>query len=247
MRHVRFAVAVLVLFTASSTRAAWVDTFAGGTPQQTWVYAAQPDGSNFTASYFSDGVRLESTAAITGQPGGGAAAVFGVVNKVFDSSVSVRAVVNPDGEDDLWLNVGLLAHLNPVLGNGYSLTIKYDEDTHSADISKITGGTTIVGLESEAIPGFSTTATYILELDVVGTHLTGRVYDTDENLLLTLSAIDPNPYTSGVAGILAQRDFGDPTLLGVFGMVSAVPEPGSLLLVVLGALALALRRRRRHG
>ncbi len=244
MRHLRFVPAVLVLLAASSTHAAWFDTFAGGTPQQSWVYAAQPGGFSYSQSYFSDGVRLESTTAVGS---GGAAAVFGLVNQAFDSSVSVRAVVNPDGEDDLWLNVGILAHMDPVLRNGYSLTIKYDEATHTADISKITGGTTIVGLVHEGIPGFSPTATYILELDVVGTHLTGRVYDTDENLLLTLSAVDASPYTSGVAGILAQRDPADPTLLGVFGMVSAVPEPTSLLLVALGALALVPRRRRRHG
>ena len=177
---------------------------------------------------------------------GGAAAVFGVVNEVFDSPIRVRAVVNPNNADDLWLNVGILAHMNPVSGDGYSLTIKYNEVSHSVDISKVAGGE-VDGLVHEGIPGFSPTATYILELDVVGTYLTGRVYDTADNLLLTLSAVDDTPYTSGVAGILAQRDETDPTLLGVFGMVSAVPEPSSLLLVALGVLALALRRRRRHG
>jgi hypothetical protein len=244
MRHLRFAVAVLVLLAASSAHAIWIDTFAGGTPQQSWTYAALPDGFQFAESYFSDGVQLESNIPVTS---GGAAAVFGVVNEMFDSPVRVRAVVNPDGEDDLWLNVGVLAHMNPLLGNAYSLTIKYDEGSHSADISKVTGGTTIVGLDSDGIPSFSTTDTYILELDVVGAHLTGRVYDTADNLLLTLSATDNDPYTSGVAGILAQRDETDPTLLGVFGMVSAVPEPSSLLLLVLGVLALVPRRRRRHG
>lgn len=242
MRHLRFATAVLVLFAASSTHAAWIDTFAGGTAQQSWVYAGLPDASSFTSSYFSDGVQLESNIPVTI---GGAAAVFGVVNEVFDSNVRVRAVVNPDNASGLGQNVGVLAHLNPVTANGYSFTIRYEDGKHSADISRITNGN-VAELGTTGIPNFSTTATYILELDVVGTHLTGRVYDTDEDLLLTLSAIDATPYTSGVAGIAAQRDPADSTLLGVFGMVSAVPEPASLLLLVLGVLALTPRRRHRH-
>ena len=231
---------VLLFVTSPVAHAMWVDTFAGGAPQQTWVYAALPDGFSYTQSYFSDGVQMESTSPV----GTGAVAVFGVVPDMFDSNVRVRAVVNPNNVSNLSRNLGVLAHMNPVTGDGYSFTIKYDDEDPTIDISKIEGAADD-NLGHADVPGFSMTESYILELDVIGTHLTGRIYDSSENLLTTISAIDNDPYTSGYAGIATQRELTDSTLLGMFGMVSAIPEPSSFLLVVLAVLAWSLHRRNR--
>jgi hypothetical protein len=49
-----------------------------------------------------------------------------------------------------------------------------------------------------------------------------------------------------LAGIVAQRELDDPTLLGTFGMISVIPEPSSLLLAALGIVGLVKGRRMRR-
>ncbi|MHB0955528.1 MAG: PEP-CTERM sorting domain-containing protein [Pirellulaceae bacterium] len=240
MRHVRLVFALLLIVFSSAANANWIDTFPGGVPQENWTFASLPDGSSFTQSYFDGGLQLNSTTAVGG---GGAAAVFGWVNETFSLGVRVRAVVNPNGEA-LSRNIGVLAQLDLGTLNGYALTI----DADSIDLSKITGGSA-TNIETGAIQNFSTTASYIVELDAFGSQITGRVYDGNDSLLEVVSAIDSSPYTSGFAGIVAQREVGDSTLLGTFGTISAVPEPSSLLLASLGLLSaiglMHFQRRRR--
>jgi energy-converting hydrogenase Eha subunit B len=104
------------------------------------------------------------------------------------------------------------------------------------------------GLESGSITGFSRTASYDLQLTVFNGNLVGQVFNSSGSLITSIQAADTAAYTSGFAGIVASREVGDPTLLGTFGSVTAVPEPSSLLAVlsVVGTFAINARYRRKR-
>jgi len=67
-------------------------------------------------------------------------------------------------------------------------------------------------LQSITIADFNPTASYTVELKVVGNLLRGRVLDDNNNLLHSLAATDATPFTSGFAGVVVQRDPSDAVL-----------------------------------
>jgi hypothetical protein len=140
----------------------------------------------------------------------------------------------------------VLAHLNPGTLTGYAFTIDYQEG--NIDLTRINAGGATQALISGSITGFSNTTSYDLQLTVSNGNLVGQVFNSSGSLLTSIQAADTT-YSSGFAGIVASRDVTDPTLLGTFGRVTAVPEPSSLLAVlsVVGAFAVANRYRRNRG
>jgi hypothetical protein len=243
-----FAIATLFLG-ISTTNADWVDNFAGGTAEQGWMFGSLPEDSSFTSSFSagSDGhLLLADSSFVTGNASGGALAVFGFVPQTFsEPGILVRGVLNPTTES-LTGNVGVLAYLNPLTTSTYGLTIGYG-GSGDLDLTKTIGGET-TPLQSITIADFDATASYTVELKVVGDSLRGRVFDDNNVLLHSLFATDATPFTSGFAGVVVQRGVTDPTLRGTFGSVSAtaVPEPASLaILSAMGMIPCIKRYRKR--
>jgi len=233
----RSLLAIATLFLGfSTTNADWVDNFGGGTAEQAWTFGSLPGGSSFTSSFNSGSGGHLLINSPTGVGSGGAAAVFGFVSQAFsDPGVVVRGVLNPT-QESLMRNVGVLAYLNPATTSTYGLTIGYG-GSGDLDLTKTIGGETNT-LQSITIADFDPTASYTVELKVVGNSLRGRVFDDNDTLLHSLFATDDTPFTSGFAGVVVQRGLADATLRGTFGSMSAtaVPEPASF--VILGAVAM---------
>jgi hypothetical protein len=239
----KYVIALLTLgFCSVAANADWIDEFTGGTPQQVWTFGGLPN-NNFTPSYSASNngyLQLSSSVGV----GDGPAAIFGfVATESFSPQVSVRTSLNPNGSALLTRDIGVLAHLNPGTLTGYAFTIDYQAG--NIDLTRINAGGATQGLSSGSITGFSNTTSYDLQLTVSNGNLVGQVFNSSGSLLTSIQAADTT-YSSGFAGIVASRDVTDPTLLGTFGRVTAVPEPGSLLTVlsVVGAFALANRYRR---
>ena len=241
----KYVIALLTLgFCSVAANADWIDEFTGGTPQQVWTFGGLPN-NNFTPSYSASNngyLQLSSSVGV----GDGPAAIFGfVATESFSPQVSVRTSLNPNGSALLTRDIGVLAHLNPAALTGYAFTIDYQGVNGNIDLTRINAGGTTQLLSSGSISGFSNTTSYDLQLTVSNGNLVGQVFNSSGSLLTSIQAAD-TAYSSGFAGIIANRDGGDPTLLGTFGSVTAVPEPGSLLAVlsVVGAFAVANRYRR---
>ena len=241
----KYVIALLTLgFCSVAANADWIDEFTGGTPQQVWTFGGLPN-NNFTPSYSASNngyLQLSSSVAV----GAGPAAIFGfVATESFSPQVSVRTSLNPNGSALLTRDIGVLAHLNPAALTGYAFTIDYQGVNGNIDLTRINAGGTTQLLSSGSISGFSNTTSYDLQLTVSNGNLVGQVFNSSGSLLTSIQAADTT-YSSGFAGVVASRDGTDPTLLGTFGRVTAVPEPGSLLTVlsVVGAFALANRYRR---
>ena len=247
------AVACLfLLISAGSIRAEWIETWTGPTnPDQSWNFLGLSNAptSGFTNGIVSPGVyQLAVAGPVGAAPTGGAAAVAGWVTDPFSDATGglrVRAVINPNNVTQSE-NIGVLAYLDPATLNGYALTMNFTPGT--LDISIFTGGNE-TDLANNNIPGtFPSTNTFTLEFLLNGGTLTGRVYDSLSNPpLLEVSATDAT-YSSGLAGILAQRAQTTATLNGTFGTVTAVvPEPSAGVLAAAGVAGIGclLMRRRR--
>lgn len=230
-----------------TAQADWIDEFSGGLPQQAWTFGSVPDGSGYSPPSYSAAnngyMELRSDLAVGS---GGAASVAALVaGETFSSNVTVRASLNPNGVI-LSQDIGVLANFDIATRTGYSFTLNYDNGI--LDISRVLPQGFPQTLITRSIgTGFSQTASYDLQLSISNGSLVGEAFDSAGSLLATLNATDFN-HSSGVAGVVASRDVSDPTLLGTFGRVSAVPEPSSLLAVLsaLGAGALAKWKRRRE-
>jgi hypothetical protein len=252
MRVTSFAFAFIAVFVSFVTSGLVGEAHGQGFVQQ-WTTTSQPDwtlgtvptGSSATAAITAGSpglLTLESTTGVS--VGGAAAAVY------FNSAVSftasgtrVQAVINPNAISTTNRNVGILAYLDPVGLNGYGLTIDYDNG--DLDLSRLTTGVASQ-IGSGVIPSFSATTTYEISLVISNSLLTATA-SSGGSSLLDFSASD-STYTTGFAGVIVNRDVGDPTLRGSFGTVTAaVPEPSTMALASMGlvAVAAAARSRRR--
>jgi len=243
----KYVIALLTLgFCSVVANADWIDEFTGGTPQQVWTFGGLTTAgpTNITPSYSANNNGYLQLGSSVGVGDGGPVAIFGfVATESFSPQVSVRTSLNPNGSSLLTRDIGVLAHLNPGTLTGYAFTIDYQAG--NIDLTRINAGGATQGLSTGSISGFSNTTSYDLQLTVSNGNLVGQVFNSSGSLLTSIQAADTT-YSSGFAGIVASRDVTDPTLLGTFGRVTAVPEPGSLLTVlsVVGAFALANRYRR---
>ncbi len=249
MRVVQSVLTGLILAVASPLASAdWVETFSDGTTEQNWLFGSIPDGSSFDQSVSNNELLLESTTPVGS---GGAAAAYGLVfDDNFDGpGVSVRSALNPNGIQ-LNDNIGVLGNIgtdpDTFNFNGYALTIGYG-GSGDIDLSRIEDGA-VTGLDSVAINDFEATNSYTVELNAVGSQLTGFLLDEDDNVLHTLSATDESPWTSGIAGVVADRAVGDTSdLRGAVGTTSATSVPEASSLAALGLFAVpawVLCRRR---
>jgi len=156
----------------------------------------------------------------------------------------MQAVINPNNAFQAE-NIGVLAYFDPATLSGYAATINFDADL--LDINVITGGAQTL-LAQGSIPGaVSETDTFTLEFLLDSGALTSRVYDSLSNPpLLQVTAADTT-YSSGLAGILAQRPAVTSELNGTFGpVIAAVPEPSAGLFAAAGVVSigcLGMRRR----
>lgn len=252
--------AVLTMSCPSASLADWVDNFEGDPTnnylEQTWLFGHQT-GSGGTSSTFDaavDGAKLVLQDE-TPPAAGGAFIGFGVVPETFGNAM-VSGIVNPAEEGDMNAIVGLLGRTDPVDMTGYILTVTYDpgEWEGHMDISRADGGGTYVSLTSDPfIAGSPGSESYYLELEMRGPNLEGRVYDSPGGTLLhSLSTVDTN-YASGYSGVVVSADPAQTSILqplkGAFDFVASatVPEPSTMLLLVLGGSVLAVGRRRLFG
>lgn len=246
----------LTMATPSAALADWVDNFEGGL-EQSWIFdnlkgdMSGPSGT-FSAEVVGDELVLTDPTV----PGAGGAGIgFGVVSEEFRDAL-VWGIVNPSESADTNAIIGILGRIDAVNLTGYALTLTYDKGRYPADmdISRIDPGADYTSLVSDdflpdgELPGSDS---YYLELEMRGPNLEGRVYDSPGGTLLqSVSATDPS-YEQGISGVLVIADetmeSGSNPLYGAFDFVGsmAVPEPSAVLLLVLGASMLSLRRRRR--
>jgi opacity protein-like surface antigen len=247
----------LMMATPSAALADWVDNFEGGL-EQTWSFDnLKADMSGSSSSFTAGEVNDELVLTDPTIPGAGGAGIgFGVVPEEFRDAL-VWGIVNPSESPDTNAIIGILGRIDAVNMTGYALTLTYDKGRYPADmdISRIDQGADYESLVSEdflpdgELPGSDS---YYLELEMRGPNLEGRVYDSPGGTLLqSVSATDPNFFDRGMSGVLVLADettaSGSNPLYGAFDFVGsmAVPEPSAMLLLVLGASMLSLRRRRR--
>jgi hypothetical protein len=190
---------------------------------------------------------IRDTVAAEAGGGGGSSVAFGFIDEVFETSF-VRGLVNAGASPTPVDQLALLARGNAGDGTAYLFGIDFGtgvlllarSDVPAEDPTLLDSGT----------PGvFQRGQSYWLELDAVGSQITGRAYTAAGGTLLDTLAVVDATYSAGVAGVLTRTYDIDGNLAGfplnaTFDDVSAVPEPSSAALFGTG-LALLGRARRR--
>ena len=198
----------------------------------------------------------DSLASVNGGSFGGYGGVATPSSVFTDVRVSAQVNVAQDAGGDL----GVVARTDLNAGTAYFGNV--DFELGDACISKIAISNVEVGADivCTAQGLLDTSASYFVQLEAIGsspTNLTLRVFDhPGGSLLATVSGIDDGTiqgaagtpfgpdYPAGVAGVFAIPDgvFLSGALArqisGTFDNVSAVPEPASSLLLLLGLAAL---------
>jgi hypothetical protein len=249
------ALAVAAFPTGAS---AWSEGFTGGF-QNDWSFGFlddagdPPDEGTQTATVAGGILIVSDTVAAVAGGGGGSSVAFGFVDEVFETSF-VRGSVNVGPSPTPVDQIGLVARGDAAAGTAYLFGIDFGTGTLLLARSDVPSEDPIL-LGTGTAGAFQEGQSYWLELDAVGTLLTGRAYTAAGGTLLdTLAAVD-DAYSSGVAGVLTRTYDIDENLAGLpvnatFDDVSAsaVPEPSSAPLLGAGlALLAAARRRARSG
>jgi hypothetical protein len=252
-------VAIVAATVASGTaRADWSDTFTGGQFDQSWTmvdeagnFATPAAGSGNTATgtytldVSNDYLAMDDIDATPGAPN----FVVGWVTESF-TDVRVSGVLNPGnsgGNNDL----GLIARADILSGNAYIATV--DFGTGSINISKFLGGS-LGGIGTSGnVTGFDGTSSYYAEFTVASSGtvaLLVEIWDSaaKNTLLGTASASDSvSSFSSGNSGFVSAVN-GDvaptPVMAHLDSLNSVlIPEPATISLIGLGALAIGRRRR----
>jgi hypothetical protein len=241
-----------MVLTASTAMADWLETFSGGTyDQSTWAWgsiSATGPGPGLN-SVVSNTLQLQANDPAL--PDGGAASAYGVVTGESFTDVRVSGTINPSGDSDLNADVGLLARTNVTNLTGYALTIDYSYDVGNVDLNRIDPGPDVETLVTGQIPDFETGDSVYVEFDLFGSNLTGRFYDAPGGTLLEEISWPDGTYTTGVSGVVANSEDNLGVILrGTYDNVGSqtIPEPGSLVLLGSGglcALGCWWRKRRR--
>jgi hypothetical protein len=145
--------------------------------------------------------------------------------------------------------LGLLARANVLLGQAYSASLNPANGYLALDKLAGGGGTALAG--ATHISGFDASKDYELVFSANGSTLTGSVYD-GLTQVASLTGTDSD-FTTGQIGVIDiyPNPGGGASLGGTFNnsTVSSIPEPGTVVMLTAGALALFgwanLRRGRR--
>ena len=163
--------------------------------------------------------------------GGTPVGFAGETSVVFDD-VRVSGIVNPTGTTDNLLN--LLARFDLQANNVYAVGIDFGAGVLS--VAKIVGGGGPVDLvlstdagQGNQPPLKELARSYFLQLDVVGTQLTARVFDVEAGTQLLIvnytdTGVGGPPLASGIAGVSVLSLTSGP-VDGNFGPVGAEPLP----------------------
>lgn len=251
-----------VLAFSSTTVFAWTETFEGGV-HNIWRGAvldfsgspvnisnlqlgvATSGGNGFgTVSYSNTALPALSPTSLRG------VVATGWIDQSF-TDTHVSALINPNNQPHSRA-LGLLARSSQDF-SGYILGL----DTTAAGrlflMRRDPGFTTLyVPLAQTLFLNANSNAAYWMEFDVVGSQLTGRLYDSDRNALLASISTMDTTLSQGVAGVFALALDNAPaspqtiTAYGEFDNVSAVPEPSTygLMLAGLWFVGWAVRRKR---
>jgi autotransporter-associated beta strand protein len=203
-RLVPLLIAGIASMLAGGAQADWIDTFAGGEPEQFWAFRYNPTNSGSVA--YASGTSATTMGSLTVTTGGTNWIGYGVVptNSFAGTGVVVRSVVNPFGSTLAGPRVGVVAQVDPALGTGYLATIDTSatNGTSTLSLNKAAGsGGSTTSLGTATIPAFSATGKYTVELQVLGPLVNARVYDEFDTLVAQTSASDSSPYGSGFAGV----------------------------------------------
>ena len=213
-------------------------------PVEYWgTQGLNQDGSpntNISTEIDPPDITLESSTAITLGGAPIVAAVYGGAISYTDTLL-VSVDISRDGGDS---DCGILLNYNPAAGGtGYLTTVGF----HSGyfDIFKINNGVQ-EGLTQVAIADFDADTVYSVDFTYKDGHLTASIYD-GTSLKGSLSA-DDSSYTAGTVGALASTTLmqgGANSTAGTFANydVSDVPEPATMSLLAVGAVAMLRRRK----
>jgi hypothetical protein len=176
--------------------------------------------------------------------------------EVFLGDVRVSAKINVDGLTDDFL--GLMARDSDVTWNeGYWAAVVFlssSRDAGRLQVGKLGADNLIYNISTGRVADLA--RSYFLELlvsDDTSTGyptVTGRLFEYDGGPeLLHAELIDTNLqglplWRSGIAGVWA-AEIGHSVLNATFDDIRAVPEPGTLALLLTGAVGIALWIRRR--
>lgn len=148
------------------------------------------------------------------------------------------------------LRVGLVARLGQAgFGTTDGYLLNYGRSPDPADgralqIRRITDEGTALLSSVNVLPTLSGSGDYRLVFDGVGSSFTGRLFDSAGGLIATTTVVDATPHAGpGFAGLLVANT-SNLNADATFDNFVAVPEPGSVLILGIGAASLLLRRRR---
>lgn len=260
IRKIVPALATIVLLSSATSplvQADWSEDFNGSTLQNAWFFGSaaasgspsptfEPNdqGSNYPDAIVNSQLQMSDANAVGA---GGAANGFGVVLQNF-TDLRYTGVINPNGNASTSDTVALIARGNIAGGQFYGAEVSFEDGKFIIFRNDDLAGNGM-DLAETTIAGLDSGDSVFVDFRLVGDSLSAQAFDAPGgNLLGSVSATDSN-YSGGVSGVLAffAGDLNKPLLAEFDDLSSAnfIPEPTSVLLLLVGlASNVSLRRRR---
>ena len=159
---------------------AWSESFDGGF-HNTWTFGFvddvgdPPASGSQSAAVVDDILLISDTVAAETDGGGGSATGFGFVDETFGTTF-VRGTVNAGSSPSPVNQLGLLARGDASNGAAYLFGIDFDSGALLLARSDSFTGDPELLLASGDLGRFGSGQSYWLELDAVGSQITGRAY-----------------------------------------------------------------------